>query len=122
MVRSEREPWLVIDLKPFVGDPAYDAPQYLFNCDARLRCYSDDMPIADLLEVDQERVSTLDVLPAPRRNRATTGAIPIQQRSRDCKMSSVLLIETALNMPAGERHYPGDAVHLDSSPIAFEAM
>jgi len=27
--------WLVIDRKPFVGDPAYDATQYLFNCDER---------------------------------------------------------------------------------------
>jgi streptomycin 6-kinase len=25
VLRSEREPWLVIDPKPFVGDPAYDA-------------------------------------------------------------------------------------------------
>ena len=37
VLRSEREPWLVIDPKPFVGDPAYDATQHLFNCDARLR-------------------------------------------------------------------------------------
>jgi streptomycin 6-kinase len=34
VLRSEREPWLVIDPKPFVGDPAYDATQHLFNCDA----------------------------------------------------------------------------------------
>ena len=27
-------PWLVIDPKPFVGDPAYDATQHLFNCEA----------------------------------------------------------------------------------------
>jgi streptomycin 6-kinase len=37
VVRAEREPWLVIDPKPFVGDPAYDATQHLFNCPARLR-------------------------------------------------------------------------------------
>ncbi len=33
VLRAEREPWLVIDPKPFVGDPAYDATQHLFNCD-----------------------------------------------------------------------------------------
>ena len=58
VLRSEREPWLVIDPKPFVGDPAYDATQHLFNCDARLR--SDPggtiYRVADLLGVDRERV------------------------------------------------------------------
>jgi streptomycin 6-kinase len=58
VLRAEREPWLVIDPKPFVGDPAYDATQHLFNCDARLR--SDPRGtirrFADLLEVDHERV------------------------------------------------------------------
>jgi streptomycin 6-kinase len=37
VLRSERQPWLVIDPKPFVGDPAYDATQHLFNCQSRLR-------------------------------------------------------------------------------------
>lgn len=32
VLRAEREPWLAIDPKPFVGDPAYDATQHLFNC------------------------------------------------------------------------------------------
>ena len=58
VLRSERERWLVIDPKPFVGDPAYDATQHLFNCEARLR--SDPLGticrIADLLGVDRERV------------------------------------------------------------------
>jgi len=50
--------WLVIDPKPFIGDPAYDATQHLFNCDARLRADPDGMfrRIADLLGVDHERV------------------------------------------------------------------
>jgi len=42
VLRAEREPWLVIDPKPFVGDPAYDATQHLFNCDARLRSDPDE--------------------------------------------------------------------------------
>jgi len=58
VLRSQREPWLIIDPKPFVGDPAYDATQHLLNCDARLR--SDAIGtirrIADLLDVDPERI------------------------------------------------------------------
>lgn len=58
VLRSEREPWLVIDPKPFVGDPAYDATQHLFNFDARLRSDPDGTirRIADLLGVDCARV------------------------------------------------------------------
>jgi streptomycin 6-kinase len=58
VLRAKREPWLVIDPKPFVGDPAYDATQHLFNCYARLRSDPDETirRFADLLEVDHERV------------------------------------------------------------------
>src|SRR5260370_38437592 len=58
VLRSERESWLVIDPKPFVGGPAYDATQHLLNCDARLRSDPDGTigRIADLLAVDRERV------------------------------------------------------------------
>jgi len=58
VLRAEREPWLVIDPKPIIGDPAYDATQHLFNCQARL--LADPIGtihrFADLLEVDGERV------------------------------------------------------------------
>ncbi len=58
VVRAEREPWLVIDPKPFVGDTAYDATQHLFNCDTRLRSDPDRTirHFADLLDVDHDRV------------------------------------------------------------------
>ncbi len=51
-------PWLAIDPKPFVGDPAYDATQHLLNCKARLRSDPDGTirRFADLLGVDHERV------------------------------------------------------------------
>jgi streptomycin 6-kinase len=58
VLRAQREPWLVIDPKPFVGDPAYDATQHLLNGERRLR----DRPLptihrfADLLELDAERI------------------------------------------------------------------
>lgn len=58
VLRAERDPWLVIDPKPFVGDPAYDATQHLFNCQARLRSHLNATirDFADLLGVDHERV------------------------------------------------------------------
>lgn len=60
VLRAQREPWLVIDPKPFVGDPAYDATQHLdvFNRDGRLRTAPDRTirRFADLLGVDHERV------------------------------------------------------------------
>jgi len=56
VLRAEREPWLVIDPKPFVGDPAYDGTQHLFNCTARLQANPDRTikALADLLGVDED--------------------------------------------------------------------
>lgn len=58
VLRAEREPWLVIDPKPFVGDPAYDGTQHLFNCSARLQSHPERTirRLADLLGVDYERL------------------------------------------------------------------
>jgi streptomycin 6-kinase len=58
VARAEREPWLVIDPKPFVGDPAYDATQHLFNCRTRLRLDPDRTirGVADLAGIEYERV------------------------------------------------------------------
>ena len=36
ILAARREPWLVIDPKPYVGDPAYDVVQLLLNCEDRL--------------------------------------------------------------------------------------
>jgi streptomycin 6-kinase len=57
VLRAQREPWLVIDPKPFLGDPAYDSTQHLFNCE-RLRSEPQQtvQRFADLLGLDQERV------------------------------------------------------------------
>ncbi len=41
VLAAEREPWLVIDPKPYVGDPGYDILQYLINCRDRLRADPD---------------------------------------------------------------------------------
>ena len=58
VVRAQREPWLVIDPKPFVGDACYDATQHLLNCEMRLFSEPDRTMrhFADLLGVDHERV------------------------------------------------------------------
>jgi streptomycin 6-kinase len=58
VLRAQREPWLVIDPKPFVGDRAYDATQHLINCKDRLLTApaATIQRVADLLEVDAERV------------------------------------------------------------------
>ena len=58
VLASQREPWLVIDPKPFIGDPSFDAVQHMLNCDERLA--TDPLGLArrmaELLEVDSERV------------------------------------------------------------------
>ena len=58
VLRAEREPWLVIDPKPFVGDRAYDATQHLLNCKERMLTDPERTirRFADLLEIDDERV------------------------------------------------------------------
>ena len=58
VLESQRLPWLVIDPKPFFGDPAYDATQHLLNCAARLRADPIGLirRIGDLLGVSDERV------------------------------------------------------------------
>ena len=51
---AQREPWLMIDPKPYVGDPAYDALQYLLNFPARLEADAAGFAdrLAGLLELD----------------------------------------------------------------------
>ena len=58
VLRAQREPWLVIDPKPFVGDRAYDATQHLSNCKSRMLTapVATIQGFAGLLGVDDERV------------------------------------------------------------------
>ncbi|HLH00202.1 MAG TPA: aminoglycoside phosphotransferase family protein [Bryobacteraceae bacterium] len=58
VLRSEREPWLAIDPKPFIGDPTYDVVQHLHVCEERLHADPIGMVkrLADLCEVDAERL------------------------------------------------------------------
>jgi streptomycin 6-kinase len=58
VLTSQREPWLVIDPKPFLGDPAFDPVQHMLNCDERLATDPEGLSrrMAELLELDAERV------------------------------------------------------------------
>jgi len=55
---AEREPWLVIDPKPYVGDPTYDGLQHLLNCEERLRADPRALVcrMSDLLHLDPDRL------------------------------------------------------------------
>jgi streptomycin 6-kinase len=82
VLRAEREPWLVIDPKPFVGDPAYDATQHLINCMGRLRAdpFGTIQRFADLLELSADRVRLwmfARVAAEPRCNWADEGDIEL---------------------------------------------
>jgi streptomycin 6-kinase len=58
VLAAQREPWLVIDPKPYVGDPTYDPLQHMLNCPDRLA--SDPLGfvhrMADLLALDADRL------------------------------------------------------------------
>jgi streptomycin 6-kinase len=58
VLRSQRESWLAIDPKPFVGDRSYDPVQHLINCEARLHSSPASLVsrIAGLTEVDPRRL------------------------------------------------------------------
>jgi streptomycin 6-kinase len=58
VLAAAREPWLAIDPKPVVGDPAYDVLQHMLNCDERLRSDPRGLArrMAGLLGLDPGRV------------------------------------------------------------------
>jgi streptomycin 6-kinase len=59
VLSAEREPWLAIDPKPFVGDPAYDVVQHMLNCDERLAADPAGLArrMAGLVHLNAERVT-----------------------------------------------------------------
>jgi streptomycin 6-kinase len=58
VLAAEREPWLVIDPKPYVGDPAYDTLQHMLNFPDRLASDPGGLAarMAALLDLDRRRV------------------------------------------------------------------
>jgi streptomycin 6-kinase len=57
VLAAQREPWLMIDPKPYLGDPAYDTVQHMLNCD---RLTTDPARLAHrmagLLDLDPHRL------------------------------------------------------------------
>jgi streptomycin 6-kinase len=58
VLAAQREPWLVIDPKPYLGDPCYDVLQHMLDCEERLAVDPAGLAqrMADLLDLDGERV------------------------------------------------------------------
>ncbi len=58
ILAAQREPWLVIDPKPYVGDPTYDPLQHMLNCPDRLATDARGFVrrVAALLDLDPERL------------------------------------------------------------------
>lgn len=58
VLAAQREPWLVIDPKPYAGDPTYDPLQHMLNCPTRLLAQPAGFAarMADLLDLDRDRL------------------------------------------------------------------
>jgi streptomycin 6-kinase len=58
ILAAQRAPWLVIDPKPYLGDPAYDVVQHMLNCAERLAADPAGLAdrMADLAGVSADRV------------------------------------------------------------------
>ncbi len=58
VLAAERQPWLVIDPKPHVGDPTFDVLQHMLNCKERLRSDPKGLAsrMAGLLDLDRLRL------------------------------------------------------------------
>jgi streptomycin 6-kinase len=58
ILAAQRAPWLVIDPKPYLGDPAYDVLQHMLNCSDRLAADPAGLAarMASLAGVDAARV------------------------------------------------------------------
>jgi streptomycin 6-kinase len=59
VLAAQREPWLAIDPKPYVGDPTYDALQHMLNHPDRLAIDPEGFVsrMAALLDLDRARLS-----------------------------------------------------------------
>jgi streptomycin 6-kinase len=58
ILAAQRAPWLVIDPKPYLGDPAYDVLQHMLNCEDRLAADPAGLAarMASLADLDAARV------------------------------------------------------------------
>lgn len=59
VLKAQRKDWLAIDIKPYVGDPAYDLTQHLLNCKERLEANPNEAigRLAELAMISPVRLS-----------------------------------------------------------------
>lgn len=85
ILAAERAAWLVIDPKPYVGDPAYDVLQHMLNCEDRLTTDAARLAtrMAGLVGVDAGRVrqwlfarSVKESIGSPLMRHVATGLAP----------------------------------------------
>ncbi len=59
ILQAQRREWLVIDLKPYIGDPTYDLTQHLLNCKPRLAAQPKKtiQHLAQLANLDPKRLA-----------------------------------------------------------------
>jgi streptomycin 6-kinase len=58
VLSGQRFPWLLVDPKPYVGDPCYDVVQHLLNCDSQLHSQPLQLVrvVAGAAGLDEQRV------------------------------------------------------------------
>lgn len=58
VLAAQREPWLMIDPKPYLGDPSYDLCQHMLNCPQRVLADPRGFAVrlARLVDLDADRV------------------------------------------------------------------
>lgn len=108
VLAAEREPWLVIDPKPYVGDLTYDVLQHMLNCDKRLQADPGDLVarMADLASLDAGRLRS-GCSPAVSKSRPdgppSAGSQCLSRRSHQPTANSDLAAITSRSEPADFR-------------------
>jgi streptomycin 6-kinase len=84
VLRAQRKPWLAIDPRPFMGDPAYDATQHLLTSQQRMRSDPDAIirRFADAADLDPVRVRLWTFARAAAQPRADWNADPLLEIAR----------------------------------------
>jgi len=116
VLRAQREPWLVIDPKPFLGDPAYDATQHLFNSRGSTRSRSTRSAGSPTCSRSTPRGSGSGRSRAPPPSRATTGRTT-GPRSPVCWLGHPVSSVTLRRQARGGPHITSRSSPLTTRPL-----
>lgn len=85
ILAAEREPWLTVDPKPYVGDPCYDVLQHMLNED-RLHSEPEKLAgrMADLVALDPDRVVQWTFARCVQECLDTPGLVDVARRLAAC--------------------------------------